>query len=302
MSARLPAYTRPATPPGGMRLQPRDQRILETLNAFDGLLSLRQIDRLFFSGQGASTARHRLRRLFHNAYLDMAPPEARYRLPAGETVYWLGKRGLEVLAGLEGKTPARLPARRWSLVPHDLRVNDLRITLSEACQRQPEVRLQVWVSERAFRSDPDRVTFRDQHKRQRTRQVIPDGFFTLRRPLAANPGRLEEFAFLLEMDMATEDNPRIGRDKLLPGVAYLRSAAYRQRFGLHAGRWLVVTTGPRRLENMRTVARRLETQGLFYFATFGSLTPDTILAGRVWHTEAAGDRPRALLEPLRPPR
>ena len=42
--------------------------------------------------------------------------------------------------------------------------------------------------------------------------------------------------------MRTEDNPRFGEEKVLPGIAYVRSEVYAQRFGDKSGRWLVVTT------------------------------------------------------------
>jgi hypothetical protein len=92
----------------------------------------------------------------------------------------------------------------------------------------------------------------------------------------------------LELDRATEDNPRFAREKVRPGVAYLRSAAYKKRFGYQTGRWLVVTTTDRRMQNMNRQAE-LAVGGdarVFYFTTADRLAPGTLLTASIW-TEAA---------------
>jgi len=88
--------------------------------------------------------------------------------------------------------------------------------------------------------------------------------------------------YLLEIDRSTEDNPRFFREKILPGMAYLNSEAYGDRFGHRSGRWLVVTTGERRLRNMLSQARQAETKGLFYFTTYDKLNSVTILHTPIW--------------------
>jgi hypothetical protein len=89
--------------PDPIRLTTRDKRILETIHSCDGLLSLRQIDKLFFSGQGRSQSRARMRLLFDNAYVNMPDLESIHQVPAGETIYWLDKKGAAIVAGLSGK-------------------------------------------------------------------------------------------------------------------------------------------------------------------------------------------------------
>ena len=92
MRNRRPPYTRLERPPS-LRLTERDRRILETIHAFDGLMSLRQIDRLFFSGRGGTWARERMRALFDHGYVNMPDTANVYRVPLGETIYLLGKKG-----------------------------------------------------------------------------------------------------------------------------------------------------------------------------------------------------------------
>lgn len=88
--------------------------------------------------------------------------------------------------------------------------------------------------------------------------------------------------YLLEIDRSTEDNPRFLREKVLPGLAYLMSEVYAERFGHRSGRWLIVTTGERRLNNMLQQARRGDTKGLFYFTTYNKLNVGTILSAPIW--------------------
>ena len=277
---RQPPYTR-AKRPTPMRLTDRDIRILETIHACDGLLSLRQIDQLFFSGLGRSQPRARMRLLFDNGYVAMPSPEEIHRIPRGETVYWLDRKGAAVVAAQQGlilKGFAWRKKPRYSLIAHDLAVTDFRLLVQTAITTYSQLQMGEWVSEGEFLAQPDTITYPTHNGKTRKRQVRPDGFFTLLPPHNTSP-----LAFLLEIDMSTEDNPRFAREKVKPGVAYLKSQAYRQRFGLRYGRYLVVTTGQRRLANMKTQTVRSGGTGLFYFTTFAELTPETIFTDPIWH-------------------
>lgn len=277
MPRRKP-FTRPLTSPDNIRLTGRDIRILEGIHTHGGLLSLRQIDRLFFTGKGSAHPRQRMGKLFVNHYVAMPSPSELHQVPYGETVYWLDERGAEVVAGLYGERLKTFDYRRdirWSLVTHDLRVNDVRIAVTQACERDEGLELQHWIGESVFRARPDMVTYAGERGHQQRRRIIPDSFFHITRDDS-------DYAFLLELDMATEHNPRVGRTKILPGLAYLGSEAYRERFGLQYGRWLFVTTGERRMHNMRAQARRLGARGEFYFTTFEQLTPETVLREPIW--------------------
>lgn len=283
-SLRRPLQTRP------IRLTERDRQILETIYTFDGLMSRRQIDRLFFTGQGRSQPRQRLHALYQHGYLDRPGREAAHRVPAGEHLYWLAARGAEVVAG-----PAASRRRKRSLaqVEHDLAVNDFRIDVSQACSQSPLLDLDYWLAESTFRAEPDTVLCLDRTGEERPRQIIPDGFFTVHRQ-AQQPDSLEEFAFLLEIDMATHPNPRFEREKVRAGIAYLESEAYRERFGLDYGRWLVVTTSERRLLHLKHAAERAGGDGLFYFTTFAQLSPATVLTAPIWQ-RAGSDEKTAII-------
>src|SRR4030065_2973308 len=83
------------------------------------------------------------------------------------------------------------------------------------------------------------------------RGVCPDAYFEINHDVLRMQGKPHKARFLLEMDMATHDNPSFGRYKVLPAIAYIRSNAYKSRFGNNHGLWLVVTSGgQRRLSNL----------------------------------------------------
>ena len=256
-----------------MRLTERDNRVLEAIHAYDGMLGFSQILRMFFTGK--SQAEQRLKLLYQHHYVNRPNQEQRRRIP--EMIYWLDKRGAEIVANRDSIPPKVFVWRkkpRWFQVEHDLAVNDFRLDIEEACRKATNVELDSWIPESEFWSYPDRIEYR-YNDRKMYRNVIPDGFFILNTP--------EHFIrYLLEIDRSTEDNPRFLREKILPGLAYIRSKVYKDRFGHRIGRWLVVTTSERRMRNMLSQARRAEAKGFFYFTTYDKITVSTLLFSPIW--------------------
>ena len=294
MPVRRKPYQRSASP-SPIRLTSRDKRIFETIHAFDGLLSLRQIDRLFFSGIGRSQPRARMRALFDNSYVQMPNPESIHQVPRGETVYWLDRKGASLVAGFQGKSSAQLKWRRkprFSQIEHDLKVNDFRIAVREICQLRPDLQLEMWLPESEFAVQPDRISYETAAGKKSSRTIRPDGYFSIERQ--PQFGSKKPFSFLLEIDMGSEDNPRFAREKVLPGVAYLKSSKYAERFGQPYGRYLVITTGMRRMLNMKAQAERHGGRGLFYFSTFDKITAETVLTEPVWLL-AGHQEPRSII-------
>ncbi len=192
-------------------------------------------------------------------------------------IYWLDKRGAEIVASLEGLSPKEFSWRqepRWFQIEHDLAVNDFRLDLEQACRDYPQVKLETWIPESEFWAYPNRVEYVYNGEKM-YRYIRPDGFFMLRTDQ-------HRICYLLEVDRSTEDNPRFLREKILPGLAYTKSQVYKERFGHYSGRWLVVTTGGRRMANMLLQARHAETKGEFYFTTFDQISPQTLLFNPIW--------------------
>lgn len=264
-----------------MHLTERDKQILESIHAFDGMMSLAQIDRLYFSAKGRTQPRHRMRLLCAHGYAQQPDETTKHQVPWGETIYWLGRKGAAFLAGLQGQPLKQFRWRkqpRYSQIAHDLAVNDFRLDIAEAVASNSSLYLREWQPESEFQAQLDLVSYTLPNGRTKKRQIRPDGFFVIEQKSHASP-----YAFLLEIDRGTEDNPRFGREKVLPSLAYLKSAAYQKRFGLRYGRFLIVTTSERRLQNMKAQTERLGGGGLFYFTTFDQISPRTVISQPIWH-------------------
>lgn len=271
-NAKLPKYGRVANPPN-MRLTERDRSILEAIHTFDGLLSFSQIQRMFFTGK--SQAEERLKLLYQNKYLNR--PTLTQRRHLSEMIYWLDRKGAEMVASLQGLSIREFGWRqepRWFQVEHDLSVNDFRLTLCQSLQLNPTITLENWIPESEFWAYPDTINYQYNNTTIR-RKIIPDGFFLI----SYNKLRIR---YLLEIDRSTEDNPRFLREKILPGLAYLKSSQFENRFGHKSGRWVVVTTSERRLKNMLLQAKRAQTDGLFYFSTYSKVTRENLFTAPIW--------------------
>ncbi len=267
-----------------MRLTDDDLQILEAIHAYDGMLGAKQIMRL--TSRSWHAIRKRLSKLYQNGYI--ARPDRHQRAALPDMVYWLAPRGAEQVAGLSGKDLSEFRWRkqlRLSMVAHDLAVNDFRITVFLTCKDNPYLELAEWVSSGEFWAYPDQVDYRDISGKAVHRKVRPDGYFLLR--FWSEPhGLWGRKRFLLELDRSTEDNPRFAREKVRPGIAYLQSTAYEKRFGNKGGCWLIVTTGERRMLNMKrqteSTVEKDQHAANFYFTTLDQVSEETVLTAPIW--------------------
>ena len=133
--------------------------------------------------------------------------------------------------------------------------------------------LEEWQHEGIFRADTDVIVIRTKDKqgliKERNKGVCPDGYFVIVDEQRLYRGQPARARHLMEIDSANHSNPKFGRDKVAPGVAYIKSQAYKERFGANAGRWLVLTSGLQRMRNLMQQTWRTagDSSGLFYFTT-----------------------------------
>jgi DNA-binding MarR family transcriptional regulator len=276
-----------------VNLKSHDLSILTAIHEREGMLSLSQIVRRFFTS--LHTARRHMTQLWKEGSVDRATH--RQPMPLAEdTIYWLTKKGAKLVA-----ESYRIPFAnfsywsqpRWSQIDHDLAINDFRLDIEEAVKQSTDVFFGAeWICSRDFARHYDRIEYTDDHGRRKKCGIVPDGFFALE-DIEFN------FPFLLEIDMGTEDNPRFGREKILPGKAYIRSDAYYKRCGYKkTGRFLIVTSSQRRLQNMKAQTERLvsiQEAKRFLFTTFDALHVDTVLSMPVWYP-GGFDYPVTLLQ------
>jgi len=305
-----------------MRFQDRDGELLLTIYRYDGVLAKRQIKELFWSDKSWRAIEKRLAKLHNAGYLSWPTPEERRIRPIPEPICWLGWRGILWVAGLLGahvpppekdsenqlrKLEKRLRDQgvywirepRWSQLTHDLAVVDFRLAVKQAINDLPNLTLEEWIPEGMFLTNMDLVTytFRGKDGKERTQKkgVRPDGYFTIvdqKRLILGEPARQR---FLLELDQATYDTQRFGREKAAPGLAYIRSQAYKDRFQYNSGRWLVVTTGITRLKNLMYQTQRFTGSGshAFLFTTLDQVLTDNVLTSPIWW-QTGRNEPQAL--------
>lgn len=295
-----------------MRFQKRDGEICLAIDCYGGVLARRHLRRRFWPG--ATTLRaiqKRLSMLVNDRYLARPTDQQRRTKPVPEPVYWLDWKGIVWVAGHRGVEvgpPAnqgehqmrRLAQRlrdqrirwmrepRWIQLPHDLKVVDFRMAIEKAVGNMPSMVLEEWIHEGEFRSRRDTVEYtlrgRDGTVSKERKQVLPDSYFVIadrQRQEQRLPSRAR---FMLEIDGGTHPRGRFGREKVAPGLAYLKSSQYRDRFGDNSGRWLVVTTGSHRMWHL--IKRSEQTVGrgaqAFWFSFFDKLNTDNVLTDAIW--------------------
>jgi hypothetical protein len=294
-----------------MRFQERDRQILLMIFVYGGMLARRHLKQMFWPEATLRAAQKRLAKLVDNGYLSRPTPHQRKTQPISEPVYWLGWKGVLWVAAQmgvrvgpptnEGENQMRKLAKqlrdqgirwlrepRWIQLAHDLAVVDFRLAVERAVRALPSCSLETWIHESDFRSDGDTVAYkvksRDGTVKQVKKQVYPDSYAVILDERRVAQGELARARLLLEIDHATHSNPRFGREKVAPGLAYISSPQYKARFGDNSGRWLVVTTGERRMRNLMQQTQQVAgiESGVFLFTTFEQIETANVLTDPVW--------------------
>ncbi len=300
-----------------MRFQQRDESILKSIQSYDGILARRQIKAMFWHDASDQAMERRLSLLFHNHYLNWPNIEQRRTRPIPEPIVWLGWRGILHLAKLQAHSDAAEPkscsenqmrlleARlrkegifwqrepHWSQLAHDIATNDFRMQVEKAVSNLPSITMEPWQVESSFRRDMDIISYeyvnRKGQKERMKHGVRPDGFFTLVDHLRLINNQPAKARFLVEYDNSTHPLFRFGKHKALPGLNYIRSEAYKNRFGFNSGRWLVICKSETRLKNLKAQTEYIlgKQASNFLFAVASELTYQTVLTSPVWHLGAS---------------
>jgi len=72
-------------------------------------------------------------------------------------------------------------------------------------------------------------------------------------------------------------------------MIYTQSGRYTERFGTHSLRVLTVTTGERRMANLKRATEEVGGGQMFWFTTIEEAQPDTILTAPIWQVVTAQD-------------
>lgn len=285
LTTRAPRSRFAAAPAGRVVLGVRDEALLLDL-CLHGVMSRTQIQALHFGSVPRCNAR--LRQLFDAGYVRRHfLPLARW---GSEAVYSVGRPALPLIsAALEREgiavddlilRPGRGdPAPQF--LEHTLAITDFRLAVRRAVADAPDVELERWLAEPLCRHEYDlRPAGGGPWRREAFK---PDGF--LRLALRPGNGPPVYRPFFLEIDRGHVSSARF-RGKLRGHQRYLESGLFTEVFGPGQFRTLVVTTGERRLANLRAL---VEGQGsaLFWFTTFEAVERQGALA-LIWQVPGQG--------------
>jgi hypothetical protein len=168
---------------------------------------------------------------------------------------------------------------------HLLDTNSVRIAISLAAG-QKGWSIETWLDDRTLkqqqRKDQEYVIIVGPQGGKHKVAVVPDGYFVLK----AEQRRLYA---VLEIDRRTVTGQASAwgkKDwarKVRAYVAYWDSGLYEKRYQTTSLRVLTVTTGEKRLGNLKAISEKVAPgKKWFWFTTFDQATPDKILSEAIW--------------------
>ena len=271
--------------PGKLEPTAATTEVLQGIYEHEGVMSQRQIVKRFFPGCTSTWPEARLTQYYDHRLLKKHDASFVNGEQLGEIVYTLDVAGARYLH-TQRHADAALKWRRtprWSTLAHDLKINDFRIAITLAAQASPRFELVQWVSEYELSQ-----TFKAYGRL--------DGFFRLRRQSPTQADRIEELAILPEIDMGNHPLKRFVKKKVKPVLSFIGSNEYQRIFGVKYGVCFVITTGTKRLENLKAKTEEAGGNGLFYFTTFDKVNEGAVLTSTIW--QLAGSESRFPLSSL----
>lgn len=244
----------------------------------EGVLTQRQILKEYFRGRTKSWPEVRLQQYFDHRLLNKFNAEWVNGEHLKETVYTLGPMGARFVARQLESDFTSLTWRakpRWFTLAHDIKLNDFRLAVEAQAKRLPDFELIKWMSESELQQN---------HKIPGR----PDGFFLLQRKSPTIQNQIEELAILVELDNATHPLKRFVTRKVKPALKYIGSQEYKQTFGVSNGAYFVITTGTKRLANLKEITEKAGGLGRFYFTTMDQVDRG-VLTEAIWQLAGSDD-------------
>lgn len=277
------------------RLTERDTAVIEKVHAYRALTT-EHIEELCFTPKTRSKCKLRLKLLYHHGFLLRTEQPQSLTEGRKPFVYWLDKKGAELIAinrGIEFSEVSWRPNTHKvgpQFLYHLLDTNTVRIAVTLAAARHG-MTIVDWRDEEMLRKDhaTDIVTIKGPQGGEQKTIVIPDDYFVLEVPIAAE-GRSIYPRLFVEIDRRTvtgeasvsNQSQRDWAHKVQAYVAYYHSDAHKKRYGSTAGRVITITTGEKRAANLKAITERAGGKSRFWFTTFAQLTPDTVLTEPIW--------------------
>lgn len=284
-----------------IHLTQRDLHILVALH-FSRYLTTTQIQALFWResrggkfGQKKACER-RMRMLTAATLVRRIEQPVRRAEPNKPYIYALDKKGAEILIAELGLKPQDVDWRpkndetNYPFIHHLLATTDVRIALLHACERQ-ELQLEEWIDERELKGEgmKDYVLFEGAGGKRQRAAIVPDAYCTIQ------AGERKTSLFW-EIDRRTvtlqpTQAERRGWDRKVRAYrAYFDSDVYHQRYGNRPIRVMTVTSGAKRMHNLKQVTEDAGGLRLFWFTIFDDATSEKILSKPIWSVAGAAER------------
>lgn len=276
------------------RLTDRDREIVQAVYSFRAL-SAAQVEALLFQpekGQDHPTkttrCQLRLKLLYHTGYLFRDEQPQKLSEGRKPLVYFLDRKGAELIPEIAGNpsevTNTRRQDRNLSqlFLDHLLSTNDVRVAITVAAKHQAWD-IETWLDDTTLKKAHmgEYVMLKSEQGKLQQATVVPDGYFIL------NTGEYVYHHFL-EIDRrtvtgeASNSGKRDWARKVRAYLEYYRSGQYEKRYHTQGLRILTVTTGERRLANLREITERAGGKARFWFTTFDKVTAVTVLTASIW--------------------
>jgi len=279
-------------------LQLRDLEILEAVYTHR-VLSSAQIAALFFRStkdEVNSACRTRLRMLVAEGLLERHEQPVTRAEGRRPFLFMPTESGCHYIAYELGLDPTELDWKpsfnsvRWPFLAHQLAINDLYVTVRRACARL-DWALEKWIDDRFLRKShgaPLQLPGAPEGH-----VVVPDAYFAVRNGVGL-------FQFFVEIDRATMAvaptslATKSWQRRIQGYQALYDSPVLAKLYDTASIRVLTITTGPRRLLNLKESIEQVGGQRRYWLATTTDVTPATMFTEPVWHVASIADR-RALL-------
>lgn len=285
------------------RLTERDHEIIRAVYEYR-VLTTKQLSDLLFVPVDVlvppppnSRCLHRFKILYHAGLLQ------RFELPNLLTegrrpfLYRLDKGGATLLAAVRQCPVEELDWGQGEHVGHQflehlLKTNDVRVAIVRSANRHGFT-IEQWLDDKTLKTyQKDTVTLTSSTGRKQSAALVPDGYVHL------NTGTHHYHQFLeTDLSSVTISSMNWGRRtwarKVQAYIQYYRSGKYHERYHTKSMRVLTVTTGQKRLENLRAITAESGGKSRFWFTTFERILQSDVLVDPIWDV-AGGDRPRSL--------
>lgn len=286
------------------RITARDEEVLRAVYTYQ-TLTTQQISDLLFAPidmitppKPHSRVRHRLKGLYH--YGLLARHEQPHTFAEGRRffLYQLDRQGAEWLAH---QGDGGIQALNWKpgetlsplFLEHLIASNNVRIAIVRSAARHGFT-IEQWLDERTLKQvqNKDMVVLTNAQGKRQTASVVPDGYFHLR----TDSHHYHQFVEtdLSSVTVASKNwTRRTWARKILTYLEYYRSGKYHARYHTKSMRILTVTTGQKRLENLRAITEEVGGAARFWYTTFERILHADILVDPIWNV-AGGENLRSL--------